>query len=622
MDNSSSERAQNQTLGAWSDHSLQYKVVSTFLLFTICALGVVGNVMVILVVLTTKHMRTPTNCYLVSLAVADLMVLISAGLPTMADSLFASWVFGHYGCLCITYFQYLGINASSCSITAFTIERYIAICHPIKAQFLCTLSRAKRIIVSVWTLTSVYCVMWFYLSDLEQLVYDNITITTCGYRVSRKYYLPIYFFDFGVFFVVPLLLSAVLYGLIGRILFLNPLPSNTKDHKNQKNNQKNNNNTSCKNSRHSSSTATSRRQRPLVSSLSNSLSNSALLCPGRSLRLSPWESRIVQRLMTPTLSFLKKSRSAATLLHTSDVCSHQNSADRWRLSSASTPDITQRQRPRNSTPVEKKKEKKDKERENEKEKMSLSKERSKKRQTTSIATTNQRPRPEGSSKPKYRLPSPAPPKSRPLSPLVQSSSSKKAPPSGSKLRPKRSQTPARVQTTVTAVTMETKEHTKPRQPPPGATDTKDRAHRDRAHRDRAHRDRAHRDSSPTELTTTELTDRAHHDRAHRQSSPRQSSQRQSSPRQSSPRQSSPTELTTTELTETELTTTELTTTELTETELTATELTETAHRQSSPRQSSPTELTTTELTETELTATKLTATELTSTELTETELTG
>nr|XP_046274412.1 thyrotropin-releasing hormone receptor b [Scatophagus argus] len=262
MENFTTAPEMNNTLGNWTDYSIQYKVISSSLLFVICALGIVGNVMVILVVLTTKHMRTPTNCYLVSLAVADLMVLTAAGLPSITDSIFGSWVFGHYGCLCITYFQYLGINASSCSITAFTIERYIAICHPIKAQFLCTLSRAKKIILFVWAFTSLYCVMWFYLSDIQELVYDNITIITCGYRVSRKFYLPIYFFDFGVFFVLPLLLSAVLYGLIARILFLNPLPSDPKDKKkNGHNNHHNvNNKISCKNSRHSSSTATSRRQ--------------------------------------------------------------------------------------------------------------------------------------------------------------------------------------------------------------------------------------------------------------------------------------------------------------------------------------------------------------------------
>ncbi|XP_035537365.1 thyrotropin-releasing hormone receptor b [Morone saxatilis] len=261
MENFTTVPELNHTLGNWTDYSIQYKVISSVLLFVICALGIVGNVMVILVVLTTKHMRTPTNCYLVSLAVADLMVLTAAGVPSITDSIFETWVFGHYGCLCITYFQYLGINASSCSITAFTIERYIAICHPIKAQFLCTLSRAKKIILFVWAFTSLYCVMWFYLSDIQELVYDNMTIITCGYRVPRKFYLPIYFFDFGVFFVLPLLLSAVLYGLIARILFLNPLPSDPKDKKkNGHNNHNVNNRTSCKNSRHSSSTATSRRQ--------------------------------------------------------------------------------------------------------------------------------------------------------------------------------------------------------------------------------------------------------------------------------------------------------------------------------------------------------------------------
>ncbi|XP_040045025.2 thyrotropin-releasing hormone receptor b [Gasterosteus aculeatus] len=256
----------NGTLGRWTDYSLQYKVISSVMLLVICAAGIVGNVMVVLVVLTTKHMRTPTNCYLVSLAVADLMVLSAAGLPTITDSIFGSWVFGHYGCLGITYFQYLGINASSCSITAFTIERYIAICHPIKAQFLCTLSRAKKIILVVWAFTSLYCLMWFYLSDIQQLVYDNVTIVACGYKVPRKFYMPIYFFDFGVFFVVPLLVSAVLYGLIGRILFLNPLPSDPKDKrkkkkkKNEPSNGANDTRNSCRNSRHSSSTATSRRQ--------------------------------------------------------------------------------------------------------------------------------------------------------------------------------------------------------------------------------------------------------------------------------------------------------------------------------------------------------------------------
>uniref|UniRef100_A0A3P8YBF8 Thyrotropin-releasing hormone receptor n=1 Tax=Esox lucius TaxID=8010 RepID=A0A3P8YBF8_ESOLU len=202
--------------------SLEYKTVAVFLVLLVCGLGIVGNIMVVLVVLTTRHMRTPTNCYLVSLAIADLTVLVAAGLPNVSDSLTGTWVFGHAGCLGITYLQYLGINVSSCSITAFTVERYIAICHPMRAQTVCTVSRAKRIIAGVWLFTCVYCMLWFFLVDIQVMKDGTIQ---CGYKVSRDLYLPIYLIDFAVFYVTPLLLAIVLYGLIARILYLNPLPN-------------------------------------------------------------------------------------------------------------------------------------------------------------------------------------------------------------------------------------------------------------------------------------------------------------------------------------------------------------------------------------------------------------
>ncbi|KAI3370889.1 hypothetical protein L3Q82_007400 [Scortum barcoo] len=202
--------------------SLEYKTVSVFLVLLVCSMGIVGNIMVVLVVLTTRHMRTPTNCYLVSLAIADLTVLVAAGLPNVSDSLTGTWIFGHAGCLGITYLQYLGINVSSCSITAFTVERYIAICHPIKAQTVCTVSRAKRIIAGVWIFTCVYCMLWFFLVDIQVNQDGQVQ---CGYKVKRELYLPIYLIDFAIFYVIPLLLAIVLYGLIARILYLSPLPN-------------------------------------------------------------------------------------------------------------------------------------------------------------------------------------------------------------------------------------------------------------------------------------------------------------------------------------------------------------------------------------------------------------
>ncbi|XP_072535867.1 MAP7 domain-containing protein 1a isoform X2 [Salminus brasiliensis] len=189
----------------------------------------------------------------------------------------------------------------------------------------------------------------------------------------------------------------------------------------------------------------------------------------RRLELSPWESSIVDRLMTPTLSFLARSRSAASVLNNSKdsqspvcprsasaspltLCSHRphRCSERWRVTT-STPDITQRNRRRDSTPIDKKKkEKKDKERENEKEKSAITKEKVlKKRQSLPSMKTRTESSPSPLSRraaspitPKSKTASPITPKGRAASPRPPSA---QASPSTPKARPKRARTPARVE---------------------------------------------------------------------------------------------------------------------------------------------------------------------------------
>ncbi|XP_034029976.1 MAP7 domain-containing protein 1a isoform X2 [Thalassophryne amazonica] len=184
------------------------------------------------------------------------------------------------------------------------------------------------------------------------------------------------------------------------------------------------------------------------------------------LALSPWESSIVDRLMTPTLSFLARSRSATSVLSNGKdghshlcprstsaspltLCAHQphrRCSDRWRVTS-STPDITQRQQRRSSTPIDKmKKEKRDKERENEKEKSALTKEKVlKKRQ--SLPAMKPRPDASPSSLSRQRPSSPATLKGRTASPSPAASPklpTTRGSPSTPKNRPQRAQTPARI----------------------------------------------------------------------------------------------------------------------------------------------------------------------------------
>ena len=44
------------------------------------------------------------------------------------------WVWGTISCTLMIYLQYLGIDASALRLTAFTVERYIAICHSLRSM--------------------------------------------------------------------------------------------------------------------------------------------------------------------------------------------------------------------------------------------------------------------------------------------------------------------------------------------------------------------------------------------------------------------------------------------------------------------------------------------------------
>lgn len=62
---------------------------------------------------------------------------------------------------------------------------------------------------------SIYCLLWLFLVDLTIIETQGLE---CGYEVSCSLYLPIYSQDFAVFFIMLLLVAAILYGLIGTIL--------------------------------------------------------------------------------------------------------------------------------------------------------------------------------------------------------------------------------------------------------------------------------------------------------------------------------------------------------------------------------------------------------------------
>lgn len=122
--------------------SLYVVIPITIIYAVIFFTGVVGNVSTCIVISRNKSMHTATNYYLFSLAVSDLLLLVS-GLPQEMYSIWSRYpyVFGEVFCVLRGLAAETSANATVLTITAFTVERYVAICHPFLSHTMSKLSR-------------------------------------------------------------------------------------------------------------------------------------------------------------------------------------------------------------------------------------------------------------------------------------------------------------------------------------------------------------------------------------------------------------------------------------------------------------------------------------------------
>ena len=174
--------------------------------------GLVGNVVTCIVIARNKHMHTATNYYLFSLAVSDLLLLVS-GLPQEMYCIWSRYpyVFGEVFCVLRGLAAETSANATVLTITAFTVERYVAICHPFLSHTMSKLSRAIKLILVIWVVALAFAVpQAFQFGIVVGNTPDLVTCTVKNVIIAHSFELSTF-----LFFVTPMTLITVLYALIG-----------------------------------------------------------------------------------------------------------------------------------------------------------------------------------------------------------------------------------------------------------------------------------------------------------------------------------------------------------------------------------------------------------------------
>ncbi|XP_031640608.1 muscarinic acetylcholine receptor DM1 isoform X3 [Contarinia nasturtii] len=143
-------------------YSIPQTVVLAIIATVLSILTVAGNVMVMISIKIDKQLKTISNYFLFSLAIADFAIgLISMPLFTVT-TLLGYWPLGPYVCDTWLALDYLASNASVLNLLIISFDRYFSVTRPLTYRAKRTKSRAAFMIGAAWGISLLLWPPWIY----------------------------------------------------------------------------------------------------------------------------------------------------------------------------------------------------------------------------------------------------------------------------------------------------------------------------------------------------------------------------------------------------------------------------------------------------------------------------
>ncbi|XP_076848352.1 LOW QUALITY PROTEIN: tachykinin receptor 1a [Brachyhypopomus gauderio] len=194
---------------------------------TIVIVSVVGNITVVWIILAHKRMRTVTNYFLVNLAFAEASMSAFNTVINFVYAVHNEWYFGLIYCRFHNFFPIAAVFASICSMTAISVDRYMAIIHPLKQRLSST--QTKVIIGVIWALALLLAFPQYYYSNTDWLpgrvvcYIDWPEYTLLDFKTT--YYVCVAI----LLYFLPLLVMGCAYLVVGLNLWAGEIPGDSSN---------------------------------------------------------------------------------------------------------------------------------------------------------------------------------------------------------------------------------------------------------------------------------------------------------------------------------------------------------------------------------------------------------
>ncbi|XP_041824679.1 type-1A angiotensin II receptor [Melanotaenia boesemani] len=187
-------------------------------------IGIIGNSMVVAVIYCYMKLKTVANIFVLNLAISDLTFLITLPMWATFTATGYYWPFGGFLCKTSAGLVIFNLYTSIFFLTALSIDRYLAIVHPVRSRRFRTVLYARITCVLIWLFAFMLSVPTALTRDVHNI--ENSKITVCGIlhpttenvKKLKDLLLAISLMKSLLGFLAPFVIIITCYCLIGRAL--------------------------------------------------------------------------------------------------------------------------------------------------------------------------------------------------------------------------------------------------------------------------------------------------------------------------------------------------------------------------------------------------------------------